>query len=199
MLHRKQLIKLLGITVDSKLSFEKHVSGPGCKTAASLLSALKRLCLHIAYEKTLVQSSVLSHFNYCPFVWYFTTTKQLQKIEKIQEEAVRFIADGYETSCEMLMINTETTTMTAKQMQTVCVEIYKTLSNLKREYMQDLFERNPSSYCTRRLNDLKLCSHLPENMKSSDNLYIFKQLVKDRNGPSCGCNYSTAFMLGIAK
>ena len=63
---------------------------------------------------------------------------------------------SYETSYEMLMTNTETATMRAKQMQTLFVEIYKALSNLNPEYMQDLFERNPSSYSTRRPNDLKI-------------------------------------------
>ena len=80
--------------------------------------------------------------------------------------------------------------MRAKQMQTVCVEIYKTLSNLNPAYMQEKIYRNPSSYSTGRPNDLKiprvnqtsfgsrsirfeeasLWNHLPENTKSSDNL-----------------------------
>ena len=80
-------VTLLGITIDCELSFEKHVRGL-CKTAASQLNALKRLRPYIAHEKTrkmLIQSFVFSHFNYCPLVWYFTTAKQLQKIEKIQK------------------------------------------------------------------------------------------------------------------
>ena len=28
----------------------------------------------------------LSHFNYFPFVWYFTTSKQLQNMEKSKKE-----------------------------------------------------------------------------------------------------------------
>ena len=92
-----------------------------CKGAS--LSVLKRLLPHIAYEntrKTLVQSFVLFHFNYPPPVWYFTTARQLQKIEKIQERAFRFIADDYETSYEMFMANTETITMGVKHMQILC-------------------------------------------------------------------------------
>ena len=115
---KQDAVKLLGITI----SFS--------------IKCVKRLRQYIAYEKThktLVQSFVLSHFNYCPLVWYFTTAKQLQKIEKIQERVLRFIADDYETSYEVLMTNTETTAMRAKQMQTLCVEIYKTLSNLNPE------------------------------------------------------------------
>ena len=202
-------VTLLGITIDCKLSFGKHVSGL-CKTAASQLNALKRLRPYITHEKTrkmLIQSFVFSHFNYCPLVWYCTTAKQLQKIEKIQERALRFITDDYETPYEMLMRNTET--MRVRQMQSLCVEIYKTLSDLNPKYMRELFERNSSSYSTRRPNDLKipgvnqtsygsrsirfeeakLWNHLPDNIKSSENLYIFKKLVKNWNCPSCGCNY----------
>ena len=77
-------VMLLGIKIDSRLSFEKHVSKL-CKTAASNLNALKMLHPYIISEKTrkiLIQSFVSCHFNYCPLVWYFTTAKQLQKLEK---------------------------------------------------------------------------------------------------------------------
>ena len=104
---------------------------------------------------------------------------------------------------------TEMTTMRVRQMQNLCIEIYKTLSNLNPEYMHELFERNSHTYSTRRPNNLKiprvnqtsfgfrsiraegakLWNHLPENIKSSENLSIFQNLIKQWNGPSCGCNY----------
>ena len=34
---------------------------------------------------TMVQSFILANFNYCPLVWYFTSAKQINKIEKILE------------------------------------------------------------------------------------------------------------------
>ena len=89
----EESVSLLGITIDCRLSFEKLVSEL-CKKAASQLSALKRLRLFIENE-ILVQAFVLSNFNYCPLVWYFTATNQLQKIEKIQHKALRFITDDY--------------------------------------------------------------------------------------------------------
>ena len=204
-------VTLLGIKIDCRSSFEKHVSEL-CKTAASQLNALKRLRSYILEEKTrkiLIQSFVLSHFNYCPLVWYFTTAKQLQKIERIQERALRFITDDYTSTYEELLINTGMASMRVRQMQNLCIEIYKTLSNLNPEYMQELFERNSSSYATRRPNDLKvprinqttfgsrsikfegarLWNHLPEKIKSADSLNIFKNLIRSWMGPSCGCNY----------
>ena len=46
---------------------------------------------------------------------------------------------------------------------------------------------NQASFGSRsiRFERARLRSHLPENIKSSDNLFIFKQPVKDWNGPSC--------------
>ena len=207
----EESVSLLGITIDCRLSFDKHVSTL-CRKAASQLSALKRLRPFIENEKTrriLVQAFVLSNFNYCPLVWYFTTANQLQKVEKIQQRALRFITDDYVSNYETLLRDTEMSTMRVRQMQNLCIEIYKTLSNLNPEYMHELFERNSHTYSTRRPNNLKiprvnqtsfgsrsiraegakLWNHLPENIKSSENLSIFQNLIKQWNGPSCGCNY----------
>ena len=95
-------VTLLGVTIDCALSFDKHV-GDLCKTAASRLNTLKRLRPFITSEKTsksLVHAFVLAHFNYCPLVWYFTTAKQLDKMEKIHERALKFVTDDYDSSYE---------------------------------------------------------------------------------------------------
>ena len=34
---------------------------------------------------------MLSNFNYCPLVWHFCYSKSLNKIEKIQERALRIL------------------------------------------------------------------------------------------------------------
>ena len=154
----EESVSLLGITIDCRLSFDKHVSTL-CRKAASQLSALKRLRPFIENEKIhriLVQAFVLSNFNYCPLVWYFTTANRLQKVEKIQQRALRFITDDYVSNYETLLRDTEMTTMRVRQMQNLCIEIYKTLSNLNPEYMHELFERNLHTYSTRRPNNLKI-------------------------------------------
>ena len=42
-------------------------------------------------KEVLVNSFVLSNFNYCPLVWHFCSSKSLKKIEKIQERALRIL------------------------------------------------------------------------------------------------------------
>ena len=90
MIKSEETVKLLGIQLDYKLNFEQHIS-ERCRKAASQLNVLKRLKQFIGFNarNILVQSFVYSNFDYCP-LWYCSSAKDLQKIEKIQERAVRF-------------------------------------------------------------------------------------------------------------
>ena len=54
---------------------------------------------------------MLFHFIYCLLVWYFTIAKGLNRIEKIQERALRLIIDDYISICEDPLINTGMTGM----------------------------------------------------------------------------------------
>ena len=42
-------------------------------------------------KEFLVNSFVYSNFNYCPLVWHFCSSKSMNKIEKIQERALRIL------------------------------------------------------------------------------------------------------------
>ena len=72
MFKSEKTVKLLGIHLDYKLNFDRHISEL-CRKAASQLNVLKRLKRFIGFseKKVLVQSFVYSNFDYCPLVWYF--------------------------------------------------------------------------------------------------------------------------------
>jgi hypothetical protein len=40
---------------------------------------------------TIYHSFILSNFNFCPLSWHFCSEANTNKIEKIQEQALRFI------------------------------------------------------------------------------------------------------------
>ena len=92
-------VPLLGITLDNRLSFNFHI-GNICKKAANQLNALKRLayCLNYTQRKILAQSFITSNFNYCLVVWHFCSAKNLHKMERIQERALRFIYSDHSSS-----------------------------------------------------------------------------------------------------
>ena len=85
-------IDLLEVGIDTNSDITKI-----CRKASRQLNALKRLCFYIPLDtrKILANSFIISNFNYCPLVWYFSMAKQLQKIEKIQESVLRFLHDYY--------------------------------------------------------------------------------------------------------
>ena len=63
--------KLLGITIDTKLSFTDHVSTI-CSKASHKLNALARVAPYMSTEKR--RAFVSSQFGYCPFIWLLDVT-----------------------------------------------------------------------------------------------------------------------------
>ena len=61
--------KLLGVKIDSKLSFENHVSSL-CKKASQKLHALARVVnfMDLAKRKSLMKAFIASQFKYCPLI-----------------------------------------------------------------------------------------------------------------------------------
>ena len=96
MIKSEETVKLLGVTLDCRLDFDPHILNL-CKKAATQLNVLKRLKVFIGFKEKhiLVQSFVYSNFNYCLLVWYFSSSKSLQKIEQLQERALRFLYNDY--------------------------------------------------------------------------------------------------------
>ena len=81
-------VKILGVFLDDKLSFNQHVS-ISCTKAARQLNALARISryLNISLRSLLYNRFVRSNFNYCPMVWNFCGQTNNNKFEKIQEQA----------------------------------------------------------------------------------------------------------------
>ena len=59
----------LGVKVDSKLSFENHISSL-CKKASQKLYALARVVnfMDLAKRKSLMKAFITSQFDYCPLI-----------------------------------------------------------------------------------------------------------------------------------
>ena len=117
---------------------------------------------------------------------------------------LRFVHNDYETDYPSLLKNNKSVTMEVKRMRYLSIEIYKTLHFLNPQYMKQLFQLNESRYSSRRPLDLivprvnqtrfglrsiryegaKIWNHLPNSIKSAENLDAFKRLIKTWAGPS---------------
>ena len=147
-------MKLLGVTLDYRLDFDPHISIL-CKKAATQLNVLKRLKVFIGFKEKqiLVQSFVYSNLN-CTLVWYFSSSKSLQKIEQLQERALRFLYTDYTSSYNDLLLKSNKCKMLIARQRILCIDIFKTVKLLNIPLMQNIFELRSSHYSSRNPNNL---------------------------------------------
>ena len=149
-----------------------------------------------------------SNFNYCPLVLYFSSSKLLQKIERIQECVLRFLCNDHKSSYDDLLTRSKKCTMQVAHQRTLSVEIFKTIKNLNPSFMQSIFSSRTSKHPSRNPNNLnhfqpnqvtfsckslkaiepQIWNCLPNEVKSVDNLNSFKCMIKQWDGPPCKCN-----------
>ena len=110
-------IKLLGTEIDNTLSFDKHVSNL-LKKASNQLNAIRRIQKYMGFKEkeVILNSFVLSNFNYCPLVWHFCSSKSLKKIEKIQQRVLRVLYND-STSDNQLLIKSSKPSMEVKRLR----------------------------------------------------------------------------------
>ena len=135
--------------------------------------------------------------------------KSLNKIENLQKQALRFMLSEYESSYDELLRLSGGCTINVILKRNLCVEIYKTLNDLNPSFMREIFETrktktavrerykinleiprvNQASFGTKSLRFYgpKIWNSLPYHIKSSENLFCFKNLIKSCNGSFCSC------------
>ena len=92
----KTEVKLLGITIDDKLSFDKHISNL-CSTGSNCLRALSRIRKFLSLEqaKRLSEAYIMSTFKYCPLIWMFCNKTANNQINKILGPSMKVIFKHY--------------------------------------------------------------------------------------------------------
>ena len=83
-------------------------------------------------EKHLLMNNYfIANFNYCLLVWMLSSANSRTTIKSLQKRALRFLCNGYEISYEKLLSKPSTSSMNAKRLRVLCVELYKTISKTK--------------------------------------------------------------------
>ena len=202
----KNSVTLLGIEIDDKLSFHNHIHNLTRKAAGQLNYLIsKKKFLNQEAKKVLIESFIMSNFNYCPLVWLFCNSKSTGKQETIQKRALRFLYDDYESNYEHLLTLANKPTIEVRKLRFLAIEIFKTINGLNPSFMNEIFTLNTrriesrnvllvksqrtKQYGTDTLRSLgpKIWNALPLETRTSDNLNIFKSLIKSWSGPSCNC------------
>ena len=77
-------VKLLGMFVDNKLKFKKHIEDL-CKQASYKLHALRRIRGYLTVKKArmLANAFIDSQFNYAPLAWMFAGKTSIKSVKFI--------------------------------------------------------------------------------------------------------------------
>ena len=209
--------KLLGITIDNKLRFDEHVSKL-CKKASQKLHALARVSRYMNTEKRriIMNAFINSQFGYCPLVWMFHSRSLNNRINRIQERALRIVYNDNLSTFNELLLRDGSVTIHERNIQILAVELYKVINDLAPDIMMEVFAKKQSSkYCTRfpfqsrnvrsvsygmdTLSFLgpKIWSIVPIEIKEATSLREFKNKIKGWRPVECSCKLCKTYIAGV--
>ena len=116
--------KLLGIQIDSDLTFDEHISSI-CKKVGKKINLLSRLVNHMSFDKRriVMKAFVESQFNYCPLIWMFHSRTMNNKINRLHERTLRLVYSDYKSSFCELLEQDKSSSIHHKNIQSLAMEI----------------------------------------------------------------------------
>lgn len=156
-LEQNDYVTLLGVTLDDKLDYTRHISNI-CKKAAWQLCALGRLSKYLSVDAkmTIFRSFIVSNLSYCKLVWHFCNKKCEKKLEKLQERGLRIVSGDYKSDYISLLNKFNLTTLATNRTLSMVFEVYKARNNLSPKYVCDMFQTKDSNYNLIRGEQLKV-------------------------------------------
>ena len=135
---------------DHELNFNEHVSSL-CKRASQKLNALSRIasCMVFDQRRLILNSSITSHFFYCPIVWMFHNRKLNERIDHIYERNLRIVYKDFNSSFQELLIEDNALNIHHRNLQKFVTEIFKFKNDLSPELINDVFEFIEKPYSLR--------------------------------------------------
>ena len=195
--------KLLGITIDSKPSFDKHIQQI-CSRASAKLKALARIApfMNITKRKILMNAFFNAQFSYCPLTWMFHSRKLNNKINKLHERCLRIVYNNNTSTYEELLETDNSVSVHFRNVQALAIELYKVVNGFSPDIMKDVFPlsenfcyniRNKRTFYSRHIRTVhfgsETLSHLapkiwelvPEEIKKLESVASFKNAIKKGN------------------
>ena len=130
-------VKLLGITIDDKLSFTTHIENL-CSTASNRLRALARIRKFISFEqaKRLSEAYIMSTFTYCPLIWMYCSKTTNNLINKFHKRSLRVIYQMEDEIFEDLLVQGSSGTTHENNIHKLLIEINRSLNHTSPAVMQ---------------------------------------------------------------
>ena len=214
----EEYVKLLGVTIDSKLTFEEHVTKL-IKKGNQKLHALARISKYLCEDKLklVMRSFIESQFNYCPLIWMFHNRTLNAKINKLHERALRLVYKDDKLNFQELLEKDGSVTIHHRNLRRLAIEMYKIKKHLSPLPILELFKERPLTYNLRsercwelprittvnfgketvRYRGILTWGLLPEDIKKSESLLIFKSKIKNWKPQGCTCRLCKDYVFNL--
>jgi len=199
-LPKQEAVKYLGVVVDRHLNWKQHIDGVRKKSLACLAS-IRRAGTYISChtKKMLYSSLVLPHLDYCSVVWNSCGVGQSDRIERVQNYAMRIILrKPPRTNSDSLRQALSWTTLKARRHNAMLSQVHRCVKGQAPFYLSSKFTLNSSfGYNgTRGASKLHLkqpqsqhyhssfefqgamaYNRLPETIRSLSNRQVFRRAI----------------------
>ena len=209
---------LLGINIDSNLSFENHINNL-CKKASTKLNALARIAgyMDLPKRRVIMKSFITSQFGYCPLIWMFHSRALNNKINSIHERALRITYGDRISTFQELLDKDNSVSIHHRNLQVLATEMFKIKNNMAPEFLNEIFNnrtvpynlrRNPH-FSSRNIHSVyngsesisflgpKIWDLVPQDIKLSETITIFKNKIKKWVPRGCPCRLCRIYLQNI--
>ena len=185
------------------------------KVAGRKLTIIARMSIILSFSKLrlLIKSFFDSQFSYCPLVWMFCGKVRNNRINKLQERALRILYEGDQSTFQHLLNKDKPITIHARNIQLLATEMYKAKNGNLPCSLSEFVTPREISYnlrggsdvlpynSTTVYNDTETLSYLgpkiwklvPRDIKESPSLSSFKSKIKYWTTNECPCRLCKEF------
>ena len=127
---------ILGLTIDNKLSFDKHVKKI-CRKASQKACALTRISNYLDSKQK--EILIRSQFSYCRITWIFSSRTSNNLINKVHERSLRIVSSDNHSSSKSLLSKYKEITIHQRNLLVLMTETYKIINGISPPIMEKFF------------------------------------------------------------
>ena len=164
-LNRVNFTKSLGVLIDENLTCSNHINAISKKNSSGI-GSIKRIshCVPSATLQNIYYGLVQSHFDYCSVVWGNCTKTLSDKLQKLQNRAVRVLThSSYDADANQLITDLGWDNLEIRRKKLKAEMVYKSLNGLTPNYLSSKFIQRSDVITSYNLRDSenKLAIPLP--------------------------------------
>ena len=155
--------------------------------------------------------------QYCPLTWMFHSRKLNNKINRLQERALRLVYNDFNSSFQQLLDKDNSFTIHHQNIQSLIIEMYKVVNDLSTDTFAELFTKKQSSSQLRSQTDFKIprvrtdlfgkntlrylgpviWNTVPLEIKQVNSLNNFKNSIRKWKPIDCPCRLCKTYVADV--